>query len=95
MIIQQIAKQQNAELADVHLLCMQAKDLLCCAVGRDWRWKMDDPLTIVSGAIDNHVKMINEYKGVPGVQPARLQEGFQVGPFTLLLADWEAVVEMA
>ena len=41
---------------------------------------MDDPLTIVSGAVDNHVKMINEYKGVPGVQPARLQEGFQVIP---------------
>lgn len=48
------------------------------AVGREWRWKMDDPLTIVCGAIDNHVKMINEYKGVPGVQAARLQEGFQV-----------------
>lgn len=39
---------------------------------------MDDPLTIVCGAIDNHVKMIKEYKGVPGVQAARLQEGFQV-----------------
>jgi tRNA wybutosine-synthesizing protein 1 len=39
---------------------------------------MDDPLTIVHGAIDNHVKMINEYKGVPGVQAARLQEGYQV-----------------
>lgn len=39
---------------------------------------MDDPLTIVTGAIDNHVKMINEYKGVPGVQPKRLQEGYQV-----------------
>ena len=39
---------------------------------------MDDPLSIVSGAVDNHIKMINEYKGVPGVQPARLQEGYQV-----------------
>ena len=39
---------------------------------------MDDPLTIVHGAINNHVRMINEYKGVPGVQTARLQEGFQV-----------------
>ena len=39
---------------------------------------MDDPLTIVCGAIDNHVKMINEYKGVPGVQASRLQEGYQV-----------------
>lgn len=39
---------------------------------------MDDPLTIVHGAIDNHVKMINEYKGVPGVQAGRLQEGYQV-----------------
>ena len=39
---------------------------------------MDDPLTIVHGALDNHVRMINEYKGVPGVQAARLQEGYQV-----------------
>ena len=39
---------------------------------------MDDPLTIVHGAIDNHVKMINEYKGVPGVQAGRLQEGYKV-----------------
>ena len=39
---------------------------------------MDDPLTIVHGAIDNHVKMINEYKGVPGVQAGRLQVGYKV-----------------
>ncbi|DBA96026.1 hypothetical protein WJX77_003968 [Trebouxia sp. C0004] len=71
--------------------CMETTPSLACAnkcvfcwrhhtnpVGRDWRWKMDDPLTIVHGAIDNHVKMINEYKGVPGVQAARLQEGYQV-----------------
>ena len=58
----------------------QADSNLCllAAVGREWRWKMDDPLTIVCGAIDNHVKMINEYKGVPGVQAGRLQEGYQV-----------------
>ncbi|KAL3153770.1 hypothetical protein ABBQ32_013358 [Trebouxia sp. C0010 RCD-2024] len=71
--------------------CMETTPSLACAnkcvfcwrhhtnpVGREWRWKMDDPLTIVCGAIDNHVKMINEYKGVPGVQAGRLQEGYQV-----------------
>ena len=50
---------------------------------------MDDPLSIVGGAIDNHVKMINEYKGVPGVQAGRLQEGYQVLPFLLCLFGFE------
>lgn len=27
-------------------------------VGTEWRWEMDDPETIVNGAIENHYKMI-------------------------------------
>lgn len=53
---------------------------------------MDDPETIVNGAIENHYKMIKvthisiiwayflrqEAKGVPGVKPERLAEAFQI-----------------
>lgn len=43
---------------------------------------MDGPLEIVQGALDAHVRMINEFKGVPGVKPDRLSEGMQVLPLT-------------
>ncbi|EPS70329.1 hypothetical protein M569_04433, partial [Genlisea aurea] len=59
--------------------CMEATPSLACAnkcvfcwrhhtnpVGKSWQWKMDEPLVIVNTAIDLHVKMINEMKGVPG-----------------------------
>ena len=52
--------------------------MLCHAVGREWRWQMDDPESIVEGALGHHVRMINEFKGVPGVMPERLAEGMQV-----------------
>ena len=48
------------------------------AVGREWRWKMDHPEEIVKGALSHHVRMINEFKGAPGVKPDRLAEGMQV-----------------
>lgn len=35
-------------------------------VGKNWQWKMDDPLEIVNSAIDQHAKMIKQMKGVPG-----------------------------
>ena len=41
---------------------------------------MDDPQSIVEGALGHHVRMINEFKGVPGVKPDRLAEGMQVPP---------------
>lgn len=44
-------------------------------VGTSWQWKTDDAQTVVRGAIDNHYKMINIFKGVPGVLPNRLAEG--------------------
>ena len=40
---------------------------------------MDDAETIIEGALNNHYKMINEFKGVPGVLPEKLAEGMKVG----------------
>eukprot|EP00008_Paramoeba_atlantica_P001700 CAMPEP_0201502540 /NCGR_PEP_ID=MMETSP0151_2-20130828/84187_1 /ASSEMBLY_ACC=CAM_ASM_000257 /TAXON_ID=200890 /ORGANISM="Paramoeba atlantica, Strain 621/1 / CCAP 1560/9" /LENGTH=633 /DNA_ID=CAMNT_0047896141 /DNA_START=2992 /DNA_END=4893 /DNA_ORIENTATION=- len=70
-------------------LCMETTPSLACAnkcvfcwrhhknpVGREWRWKMDPPEMIVDGAIANHVKMINEFKGARGVKPERLAEAY-------------------
>jgi len=39
---------------------------------------MDDPHSIVEEALGFHIRMINEFKGVPGVMPERLAEGMQV-----------------
>ncbi|CAN6297609.1 unnamed protein product, partial [Urochloa humidicola] len=68
--------------------CMEATPSLACAnkcvfcwrhhtnpVGKSWKWKMDDPLDIVNGAIDQHTKMVKQMKGVPGVKPEKLEEG--------------------
>ena len=44
-------------------------------VGTSWQWKTDDAKTVCQGAIENHYKMINIFKGVPGVLPHRLAEG--------------------
>jgi len=68
--------------------CMETTPSLACAnkcvfcwrhhsnpVGTEWRWKMDDAETILKGALDNHYKMINEFKGAPGVLPEKLAEG--------------------
>ena len=55
-----------------------AECLWSYAVGREWRWQMDDPDMIVEGAIEMHQKMIKEYRGVPGVKAERIAEGMQV-----------------
>ncbi|ESP04730.1 hypothetical protein LOTGIDRAFT_135774 [Lottia gigantea] len=68
--------------------CMETTPSLACAnkcvfcwrhhtnpVGTEWKWKMDDAETLIAGALKNHTKMINEFKGVPGVIPERFQEG--------------------
>jgi tRNA wybutosine-synthesizing protein 1 len=47
-------------------------------VGTEWKWKMDPAELIFETALKNHYSMINEFKGVPGVKPERLQEGFDV-----------------
>ena len=33
-------------------------------VGTEWKWKMDDPEMIVKGALENHYKMIKQFKGI-------------------------------
>ena len=45
-------------------------------VGTEWKWNMDEPETILNGLLQSHYAMINEYKGVPGVQANRLEEAF-------------------
>uniref|UniRef100_A0A8C5LHH6 S-adenosyl-L-methionine-dependent tRNA 4-demethylwyosine synthase TYW1 n=1 Tax=Jaculus jaculus TaxID=51337 RepID=A0A8C5LHH6_JACJA len=71
--------------------CMEATPSLACAnkcvfcwrhhtnpVGTEWRWKMDQPEMILKEAIENHQNMINQFKGVPGVQSTRFEEGMQI-----------------
>jgi tRNA wybutosine-synthesizing protein 1 len=71
--------------------CMEATPSLACAnkcvfcwrhhknpVGTEWRWKEDEPDYIVNEAVESHRSMINEMRGVPGVKPERLLEGFDV-----------------
>lgn len=71
--------------------CMEATPSLACAnkcvfcwrhhtnpVGTEWKWNMDPPEMIVENALNHHYKMINEFKGVPGVLRERLSEGLRV-----------------
>ncbi|GIY84204.1 s-adenosyl-L-methionine-dependent tRNA 4-demethylwyosine synthase TYW1 [Caerostris darwini] len=70
--------------------CMETTPSLACAnkcvfcwrhhtnpVGTEWKWKMDGPEEIVELALKNHCNMINEFKGVPGVQPDKFVEGME------------------
>ncbi|XP_049858455.1 S-adenosyl-L-methionine-dependent tRNA 4-demethylwyosine synthase TYW1-like [Schistocerca gregaria] len=70
--------------------CMETTPSLACAnkcvfcwrhhsnpVGTEWRWKMDPPELILETALEQHYKMINQFKGVPGVIPERLKEGLR------------------
>ena len=47
-------------------------------VGREWRWKTDEPGFIVDEAVKMHIKMINETKGIPGVRRDRWEEAHTV-----------------
>ncbi|GLH12885.1 NADPH--cytochrome P450 reductase [Gryllus bimaculatus] len=68
--------------------CMETTPSLACAnkcvfcwrhhsnpVGTEWKWKMDQPEEILNEALNQHYKMIYQFKGVPGVLPERLEEG--------------------
>lgn len=68
--------------------CMETTPSLACAnkcvfcwrhhtnpVGTEWRWKMDDAEFVFNGALQSHVALIKQFKGVPGVQPERFLEG--------------------
>jgi tRNA wybutosine-synthesizing protein 1 len=72
--------------------CMEATPSLACAnkcvfcwrhhsnpVATSWKWATDPADQIVEQALAQHVAMVKEYSGVPGVLPHRLQEGYQVG----------------
>eukprot|EP00526_Cylindrotheca_closterium_P004769 CAMPEP_0113610084 /NCGR_PEP_ID=MMETSP0017_2-20120614/4837_1 /TAXON_ID=2856 /ORGANISM="Cylindrotheca closterium" /LENGTH=769 /DNA_ID=CAMNT_0000518947 /DNA_START=51 /DNA_END=2360 /DNA_ORIENTATION=- /assembly_acc=CAM_ASM_000147 len=71
--------------------CMEATPSLACAnkcvfcwrhhknpVGKEWKWKTDDPHYIVDQAVKAHVKMIKETKGIPGVNAQRWEEAHTV-----------------
>lgn len=71
--------------------CMETTPSLACAnkcvfcwrhhtnpVGTEWKWKMDEPDVIVKGAMENHYKLINQFKGVPGVKEERMEEAMKI-----------------
>mmetsp|Transcript_14562 Transcript_14562/g.31551 ORF Transcript_14562/g.31551 Transcript_14562/m.31551 type:complete len:986 (+) Transcript_14562:302-3259(+) len=71
--------------------CMEATPSLACAnkcvfcwrhhknpVGREWRWKTDDPYMIVDEAVKEHIHMIKETKGIPGVRMDRWEQAHTV-----------------
>ena len=42
--------------------------ITCCRhhtnpVGTEWKWKMDDPQTILDGALTNHINLIRQFRG--------------------------------
>uniref|UniRef100_A0A8C2Z9P3 tRNA 4-demethylwyosine synthase (AdoMet-dependent) n=1 Tax=Cyclopterus lumpus TaxID=8103 RepID=A0A8C2Z9P3_CYCLU len=71
--------------------CMETTPSLACAnkcvfcwrhhtnpVGTEWRWKMDPAEKILHEAMEKHQGMIRQFRGVPGVQPERYEEGLAV-----------------
>jgi len=71
--------------------CMEATPSLACAnkctfcwrhhknpVGTSFKWRMDPPDLIVSEGIEQHIKMIRECKGIPGVQKERFEQAMTV-----------------
>jgi tRNA wybutosine-synthesizing protein 1 len=71
--------------------CMEMTPSLACAnkcvfcwrhhsnpVGKTWRWEVDEPRRLVDEAIQKHRFMVKQYRGVPGVQPERLEEAMQI-----------------
>ena len=63
--------------------CIFEKGVFCWRhhknpVGKEWRWKIDDPHMIVKQAVEMHVSMIKEAKGIPGVQMDRWEQAHTV-----------------
>ena len=71
--------------------CMETTPSLACAnkcvfcwrhhtnpVGTKWKWKMDEPELVFRGAIENHLQMIKQMKGVPGVRDDRFHEALTI-----------------
>lgn len=70
--------------------CMETTPSLACAnkcvfcwrhhtnpVGTEWKWKMDDPHLVLEGALKNHLNLIKQFRGVPGVKAERIAEGME------------------
>ena len=71
--------------------CMEMTPSLACAnkcvfcwrhhtnpVGRSFDWEYDSPEFLIENSLAQHRRMIKQMKGVPGVQPERLQEAMNV-----------------
>jgi len=67
--------------------CMEMTPSLACAsrctfcwrhnshpTGKQWAWEMDDPESIIKGALENQKNMVKQLKGSPGIIPERLIE---------------------
>lgn len=67
--------------------CMEMTPNLACAskctfcwrhhknpVGTEWKWKMDPPDLIVEQGVKNHLEMVRQLKGVPGVTKERFAD---------------------
>ncbi|KAL8796191.1 MAG: hypothetical protein Q9195_001524 [Heterodermia aff. obscurata] len=72
-------------------LCMETTPSLSCSnkcvfcwrhgtnpVGTTWRWQVDPPELIFSGAKEAHLKKIKMMRGVPGVRAERFQEAMRI-----------------
>ncbi|MCJ1227919.1 hypothetical protein MMC12_004578 [Toensbergia leucococca] len=72
-------------------LCMETTPSLSCSnkcvfcwrhgtnpVGTTWRWKVDPPEIIFTGAKEAHLKKIKMMRGVPGVRAERFQEAMKI-----------------
>lgn len=72
-------------------LCMETTPSLSCSnkcvfcwrhgtnpVGTTWRWKVDPPEMIFSGAKEAHLQKIRMMRGVPGVRAERFQEAMRI-----------------
>lgn len=72
-------------------LCMETTPSLSCSnkcvfcwrhgtnpVGTTWRWKIDPPEMIFSGAKEAHLRKIRMMRGVPGVRAERFQEAMRI-----------------
>jgi tRNA wybutosine-synthesizing protein 1 len=72
-------------------LCMETTPSLSCSnkcvfcwrhgtnpVGTNWRWQVDQPDTILEGALAGHYAKIKQMRGVPGVVAERFAEAFRV-----------------
>lgn len=72
------------KLTSCHLSACSANKCVFCwrhhsnPVGKEWKWAMDPPDSIVQQAVSNHVKMVKEFGGVPGVKPEALKEAYKV-----------------